>query len=122
VEKAMKHTMSLHPEVEVVEFTVAPQVTPSEGLPHHEWFVEFASEPKNIEKFRDDLDDQLQKLNTYYYDLVSGNILSRLKIVPLRREAFQSYMKSKGKLGGQNKVPRLANDRTLASDLVNYKV
>jgi hypothetical protein len=117
VEKAMKNTMSKFPEAELVEFTVAPQVTPSEGLPHHEWFIEFSKAPANMEAFSTELDQQLRSLNVYYDDLISGNILRTLKITSLPKNAFIDYMKSIGKLGGQNKVPRLANDRKIADEL-----
>lgn len=117
VEKAMKFTMEKFPEVELVEFTVAPQVTPDDGLPHHEWFIEFAKPPHDIVQFSLELDKQLRKLNVYYDDLITGNILRTLCIRSLRRNAFIDYMKSKGKLGGQNKVPRLSNDRSIANVL-----
>ena len=122
VEGAMKYAVSRHPEVELVEFTVAPQVTPAEGLPLHEWYVEFATPPKDLKAFEKDLDEQLQKLNSYYFDLVSGNVLRPLKVIPLQKAAFQEYMKSQGKLGGQNKVPRLSNDRKLADGLEKYSI
>jgi hypothetical protein len=120
VEKAMKFTMEKFPEVEIVEFTVAPQVTPKEGLPHHEWFIEFSKTPDNIEAFSSELDKHLRKLNVYYDDLITGNILRTLQIKNLNRNAFIDYMKSQGKLGGQNKVPRLSNDRKLAEALYQY--
>jgi GH3 auxin-responsive promoter len=117
VEKAMQFAMSRQQETEVVEFTVAPMVSPNDGLPYHEWLIEFAQLPQNLEQFAQDLDNKLRELNVYYDDLIIGNILKRLVITPLRREAFISYMRSEGKLGGQNKVPRLANDRKLAEKL-----
>jgi hypothetical protein len=117
VEQAMKATMKEFPEVELVEFTVAPQVTPAEGLPHHEWFIEFANPPGEIEAFSQVLDEQLRKLNVYYDDLIVGNILRTLRIRSVRKNAFIDYMKSVGKLGGQNKVPRLSNDRNVADPL-----
>lgn len=117
VEKAMKYTMEKFPEVELVEFTVAPQVTPTEGLPHHEWLVEFARPPMDIDSFSLVLDEQLRKLNVYYDDLITGNILRTLRIRSLRKNVFIDYMKSLGKLGGQNKVPRLSNDRKIADTL-----
>jgi hypothetical protein len=89
-------------------------VAPTEGMPHHEWLIEFANKPYNIEAFRMELDSQLRQLNVYYDDLISGNILSLLKISSLRKNGFIDYMKSQGKLGGQNKVPRLSNDRKIA--------
>jgi hypothetical protein len=101
---------------------VEPEVTPKEGLPYHEWFIEFSNEPNNMAAFNKDLDDALVKLNVYYYDLITGNILTTLKITSLKKDAFRDYMKSQGKLGGQNKVPRLSNDRKLADELVNFKL
>ncbi|AYQ35296.1 GH3 auxin-responsive promoter family protein [Runella sp. SP2] len=117
VEKALQYAMQRHPETEVVEFTVAPMVTPSEGLPYHEWLIEFATLPKNMEQFAKDIDERLAKLNVYYDDLISGSILRPLKINALPKNAFIDYMRSQGKLGGQNKVPRLANDRKIADAL-----
>jgi hypothetical protein len=114
VEKAMQLTASSHPEVEIVEFTVAPQVTPAEGLPLHEWYVEFSRPPADLDSFEKELNLHLTRLNAYYDDLISGSILRSLKVIPLEQNAFREYMKSQGKLGGQNKVPRLANDRTIA--------
>ncbi len=118
VEKAMKFTMAKFPGVELVEFTVAPEVTPSEGLPHHEWLIEFARAPDDLEAFSRELDEQLRHLNVYYDDLIAGNILRTLRIRSMRKNAFIDYMKSVGKLGGQNKVPRLSNDRDIASSLI----
>jgi hypothetical protein len=117
VEKAMKQTLVKFPEVEIVEFTVAPQVTSSEGLPYHEWFIEFSKTPNNNEAFALELDQQLRSLNVYYDDLIKGNILRTLRITSLPRNGFIEYMKSLGKLGGQNKVPRLSNDRNIANPL-----
>jgi len=119
VEKAMKFTMGKFKEVELVEFTVAPNVSPKEGMPHHEWLIEFANSPADLESFRLELDEQLRKLNVYYDDLIIGNILTKLKITSLKKNAFIDYMKSQGKLGGQNKVPRLSNDRKIADELVS---
>ena len=117
VEKAMKFAMQKFPEAELVEFTVAPQVSPSEGLPHHEWLIEFSKGPADLDAFSKELDRQLRTLNVYYDDLISGNILRTLVITRLPKNAFIDYMKSIGKLGGQNKVPRLSNDRKIADDL-----
>lgn len=115
VEQAIKRTIEKYP-AQVSEFTVAPQVNPGEGLPYHEWFVEFASEPENLNLFAEELDLNLQRLNSYYKDLVSGNILRPLVISRVRKNGFNEYMKSQGKLGGQNKVPRLSNDRKIAGE------
>ncbi|MFY0654325.1 MAG: GH3 auxin-responsive promoter family protein [Cyclobacteriaceae bacterium] len=122
VEKAMKHAVSLFPETEITEFTVAPQVTPEEGLPRHEWYVEFAKKPSDMKKFSKEIDSHLQKLNSYYDDLIVGNILERLRIIDLKKNAFIDYMKSQGKLGGQNKVPRLSNDRKIADALLQFRM
>ncbi|ELR72736.1 putative auxin-regulated protein [Fulvivirga imtechensis AK7] len=122
VEKAMKYTIAKYPETEIVEFTVAPQVTPKEGLPLHEWYVEFSNPPSDLSAFEKELNLQLQKFNAYYDDLLSGSILRNLKIIQLRRDSFIEYMKSQGKLGGQNKVPRLSNDRKIADELIKYEL
>lgn len=122
VEKAMKHAMELHPETVVTEFTVAPMVSPVEGLPYHEWLIEFAHPPNDPEKFRLDLDARMSALNIYYDDLIKGSILQKLVISPLRAGAFVEYMRNEGKLGGQNKVPRLANDRQIADKLSGWKI
>ena len=101
--------------VRIVEFTVAPQVNPPEGgLPYHEWFVEFDNAPASLHEFALDVDTRLRAQNIYYDDLITGNVLRPLIIRPVRRDAFREYMKAEGKLGGQNKVPRLANDRKIA--------
>ena len=121
VEKALKDAMQKHPETEVVEFTVAPMVSPKEGLPYHEWFVEFATPPHDLDTFARDVDNRLIQLNIYYKDLITGSILQPLRLTSLPHGAFQRYMKSQGKLGGQNKVPRLANDRKIAEGLLEIK-
>ncbi|MGW1454300.1 GH3 auxin-responsive promoter family protein [Salegentibacter agarivorans] len=102
----------------ISEFTVAPQITPeNEELPYHEWFVEFEKEPEDLSKFSKILDKSLQQQNSYYFDLIEGKILQPLKISKVPENGFQQYMKSIGKLGGQNKLPRLANDRKIAEVL-----
>ncbi|MCY0975858.1 GH3 auxin-responsive promoter family protein [Chryseobacterium wangxinyae] len=116
VEEAMKATVEKFP-AQITEFHLAPEVNPSEGLPYHEWFIEFEKEPENLDLFKNELNDQLRKRNTYYDDLISGNILQNLKISRVSKNAFQEYAKSEGKLGGQNKIPRLANDRKIADIL-----
>ncbi len=121
VEEAMKAALEKHP-AQITEFHLAPQVNPEKGLPYHEWFIEFEKEPHNLEIFSSELDDQLRKRNLYYDDLISGNILQKLKISKLRKNAFNEYAKSEGKLGGQNKIPRLANDREIADLLKVYKI
>ncbi|HZI26169.1 MAG TPA: GH3 auxin-responsive promoter family protein [Chryseolinea sp.] len=121
VEKAIKLAMTKFPEAGLVEFTVAPQVTPPEGLPHHEWFVEFSNPPRDADAFSVELDNALRRLNVYYDDLIKGNILRKLRVRHMRKNAFIDYMKSLGKLGGQNKVPRLSNDRKIADELVKFE-
>jgi hypothetical protein len=117
VEYALMGIAKKH-QVEVVEFTVAPNVNPKEGgLPYHEWFIEFGKQPKNLAQFALEVDEALQQKNIYYKDLINGNILKTLVIQPLPHNAFINYMKSEGKLGGQNKVPRLSNDRKIADNL-----
>jgi GH3 auxin-responsive promoter len=107
--------------IEIVEFTVAPQVTPKEGgLPYHEWFVEFGTFPNDMESFALKVDAALQAKNIYYKDLISGSILRPLVLRNLQKNAFIEYMKSEGKLGGQNKVPRLSNDRKIAGKLTQF--
>jgi hypothetical protein len=107
--------------IDVVEFTVAPQVTPEAGrLPYHEWFVEFGNEPKDLKAFALKVDAALQKKNIYYFDLIEGNILQPLIVQSLKKDTFINYMRSQGKLGGQNKVPRLSNDRKIADELKGY--
>ncbi|PWS31245.1 GH3 auxin-responsive promoter family protein [Pedobacter paludis] len=108
--------------IEITEFTVAPQVSPKEGLPYHEWFIEFSTAPKDLIAFSKKVDEALQKKNIYYFDLIEGSILQPLIIRTLQKDAFVNYMKSEGKLGGQNKVPRLSNDRKLADELEKYIV
>ncbi|WP_411811459.1 GH3 auxin-responsive promoter family protein [Chryseobacterium scophthalmum] len=120
VEEAIKATVEKFP-AQITEFHLAPEVNPEEGLPYHEWFIEFEKEPENLDTFKNELDDQLRKRNTYYDDLISGNILQKLHIFTLQKNAFQEYAKSEGKLGGQNKIPRLANDRKIADLLKIYK-
>ena len=102
---------------QIAEFTVAPQINPKEGLPYHEWFIEFEKEPESLPKLSAFLDRRLQEQNSYYKDLIEGNILKPLVISIVKKEGFQQYMKSIGKLGGQNKIPRLANDRKIADEL-----
>ena len=99
--------------IRINEFTVAPQITPSAGLPYHEWFIEFENEPKNFVAFAETLDDAMRKQNMYYEDLIVGNVLRKVVVTKVVKNGFQEYMKSIGKLGGQNKVPRLSNDRKI---------
>ena len=107
----------------ILEFTVAPQTNPTNGeLAYHEWFIEFENPIDNLPEIAQKLDAVLQSQNSYYKDLLDGNMLQQLKICPLEKGAFQKFMKSQGKLGGQNKVPRLSNDRKIADSLAIFKL
>jgi len=107
----------------VNEFTVAPQTNPDDGeLPYHEWFIEFQQEPSDRDKFSEIIEESMKKQNSYYFDLIDGHILQPLKISGIKTNGFQDYMKSVGKLGGQNKVQRLANDRKVADGLQPFKI
>ncbi|SIT96280.1 GH3 auxin-responsive promoter [Epilithonimonas bovis DSM 19482] len=121
VEEALKATVEKFP-AQITEFHLAPQVNPAEGLPYHEWFIEFEKEPENFEAFKSELDLQLRQRNTYYDDLISGSILQPLVITRVKKNAFQDYAKSQGKLGGQNKIPRLANDRKIGDFLSDFRL
>ena len=106
--------------VQVTEFTVAPMITGGEGKSFHEWFVEFEQPPHDLREFANKVDENLRKKNIYYDDLITGNILNPLEIKPVTKNGFIEYMKSIGKLGGQNKVPRLSNDRKIADELTKW--
>ncbi len=121
VEGALREAVAQYP-AEVIEFTVAPQISPKEGLPYHEWFIAFAKTPDDMSGFAEALDKSLQKKNIYYKDLIAGKILRPLVITSVQQDAFNHYMKSQGKLGGQNKVPRLGNDRKIADALSAWRV
>ena len=109
--------------IEITEFTVAPQVNPEKGqMPYHEWFVEFVNQPNNLTAFALKVDEALQQKNIYYKDLITGKVLQPLIIRSLKASSFINLMRAEGKLGGQNKVPRLANDRTLADKLEQYVI
>lgn len=121
VEEAIQ-TASRETGARISEFTVAPQITPpGDELPYHEWFIEFEKEPGDMSSFRSILDKSLQDQNSYYFDLIEGRILQQLKITTIPENGFQKYMKSIGKLGGQNKLPRLSNDRKIAEQLEKIK-
>ena len=101
--------------VRINEFTVAPQITPATGLPYHEWFIEFEKEPDDLEDFALKIDKAMRKQNIYYDDLIVGKVLRELVITRVKKNGFQNYMKSIGKLGGQNKIQRLSNDRNVVN-------
>ena len=112
VESALQEAI-IGTNIRTNEFTVAPQITPKEGLPYHEWFIEFENEPDNLDVFSEALDKAMRKQNIYYDDLIVGNVLRKVVVTKVTKNGFQEYMKSIGKLGGQNKIPRLSNDRKI---------
>jgi hypothetical protein len=116
VENAMKEATA-GTNIVINEFTVAPQITPASGLPYHEWLIEFENEPENMQDFAEAIDDSMRKQNIYYDDLITGNVLQKVVVTKVSKNGFQEYMKSQGKLGGQNKIPRLSNDRKIADNL-----
>ena len=119
VESALQEAI-IGTTIRINEFTVAPQITPKEGLPYHEWFIEFENEPEYLDAFAEALDNAMRKQNIYYEDLIVGNLLRKVVITKVVKNGFQDYMKSIGKLGGQNKIPRLSNDRNIV-DLLKRK-
>ena len=121
VEQAMEEAVK-GTTVQVSEFTVAPNINPKEGLPYHEWFIEFENEPENLSELADRIEKSLQQQNSYYLDLIEGKVLQPLVITRVKKEGFKNYMKSIGKLGGQNKIPRLSNDRKIADALEGKKL
>lgn len=108
--------------ISVTEFTVAPQINPKSGLPFHEWFIEFENEPDDMFSLSRKIDTSMQHQNSYYKDLIDGNVLQQLKVTKIKKNGFQDYMKLIGKLGGQNKIPRLSNDRKIANTLYKQKL
>ena len=112
VESALQEAI-IGTTIRINEFTVAPQITPSESLPYHEWFIEFENEPENLDVFAEALDNAMRKQNMYYDDLIVGNVLRKVVVTKVAKNGFQDYMRSIGKLGGQNKIPRLSNDRKI---------
>jgi len=119
VEQALSETSNAL-GVKVIDFTVAPQVSPKEGLPFHEWFIEFDEKPRDLDEFARTIDSSMRKQNIYYDDLITGKILKSAVITTIQKNGFRNMMKSQGKLGGQNKVPRLSNDRELANRLSHW--
>ena len=120
VEESMNNTISAI-SAEIKEFHVAPNTDPKKGLPSHQWFIEFSKEPEDMSLFEKTLDHELQEKNSYYKDLVNGGVLKQLEVIKIKKSGFNDYMSSIGKLGGQNKTPRLSNDRSIADKLILYK-
>jgi phenylacetate-coenzyme A ligase PaaK-like adenylate-forming protein len=121
VEKALNDSI-LETNINISEFTVAPQVNPENGLPYHEWFIEFENEPLNLEAFASKIDASMQTQNIYYFDLIEGKILRPLIIRKIKKGGFHEYMKSIGKFGGQNKIPQLSDNRKIADILQDFLV
>ena len=123
VEKAMSDSLQLC-DVSVNEFTVAPKVSDNHGESRHEWWIEFNKKPKKeeIKKLEMSLDNSIKRQNSYYNDLVEGKVLKPLKIIVVYVNSFKKFMKNKGKLGGQNKLPRLCNNREIVSQLDQYRI
>lgn len=119
VEKALNDAIK-GTSTTVSEFTVAPQVNPEEGLPYHEWFIEFENEPESMEELASKIDASMQEQNIYYFDLIEGKILQPLIIRKVKKGGFHEYMKSIGKFGGQNKIPQLSDNRKIADVLIDY--
>ena len=112
VESALQEAI-LGTTIRINEFTVAPQISPKTGLPYHEWFIEFENEPQDSVAFAETIDNAMRKQNMYYDDLIVGKVLQKVVVTKVIKNGFQDYMKSIGKLGGQNKTPRLSNDRKI---------
>lgn len=125
VESALQEAI-IGTTIRINEFTVAPQITPTEGLPYHEWFIEFdpesSGEPEDIVAFAEALDNAMRKQNMYYDDLIVGKVLQKVVVTKVVKNGFQNYMKSIGKLGGQNKIPRLSNDRSIVDQLEKLSI
>ncbi|WP_369048447.1 GH3 auxin-responsive promoter family protein [Tenacibaculum sp. UWU-22] len=119
VEKALNDAI-MGTNIRVSEFTVAPQVNPTQGLPYHEWFIEFENQPDNIEELAAKIDASMQQQNVYYFDLIEGKILQPIIIRKIKKGGFHAYMKSIGKFGGQNKIPQLADNRKIADELQSF--
>ena len=119
VERAMQEAIEQEGGV-VTEFTVAPQIHPETGPPYHEWFVEFAEPPNNLEAFRLKLDSVMQGGNHLYREMVAARAMRSLKLSLLQPDGFLQYMKSIGQVGEQHKVPRLKNDRSIADAVAPY--
>jgi hypothetical protein len=122
VDRALQKSLDQFPQADILEYHVAPQVNPEKGLPYHEWFLAVKRKPSDVGAFSRFLNQEMTVQNIYYKDLMDGRILEPLKIRFLEPDAFKKYMASQGKLGGQNKVPRLANDRRIADAIKKYQL
>ena len=118
IDKALIETCKSFEEVKIIEYTVGPKIENNNQKSHHQWLIEFAKEPKNLYDFEKELDLNLQKLNPYYKDLIQDKVLTTLKIKTLKKKSFINFMKSIGKLGGQNKVPKISNNREIINEIL----
>ncbi len=121
VDEALNRACKKFKKIEIVEYTVGPKIVNSKGKSHHEWLIEFKKTPNNLTLFEKEIDKNLQNLNPYYKDLIQDGVLATLKIKVMKKKSFINFMKSIGKLGGQNKVPRISNDRELITSILNIK-
>jgi phenylacetate-coenzyme A ligase PaaK-like adenylate-forming protein len=121
VEQALKVAVENSGAI-ITEFTVAPQVNPDSGLPFHEWFIEFEKTPESMSDFEKALDQSMQDQNIYYKDLIDGSVLRSAVVSPVGVNGFRNYMESIGKLGGQNKIPQLSDNRNIADGLKNFLI
>ena len=119
VDKALNKACKKFKNIQIVEYTVGPKIINRKGKSHHEWLIEFKKTPKNIDLFEKEIDKNLQSLNSYYNDLIKDGVLTTLKIRIMKKKSFINFMKSIGKLGGQNKVPRISNDRKIITKILN---
>ena len=120
VEAALLHASAAE-NIQIKEFTVAPFISQTNGKSYHEWFIEFEALPNDMTAFATKLDEQMRQKNVYYDDLINGSILDQLRVTPIKKNGFINYMKTLGKLVGQNKVPRLSNDRDIAGGIEGWK-
>ncbi len=121
VETALNEAI-LGTKISVSEFTVAPQVNPTSGLPYHEWFIEFENAPEDVVAFAQKIENAMQQQNVYYFDLIQGKVLRPLIIRKVKKGGFHEYMKSIGKFGGQNKIPQLSDHRKIADVLEGFLI
>ena len=119
VERSLKKTCEKFREVQIIEYTVGPKIVDKKSKSCHEWLIEFKTPPKNMKEFEKELDRNMQMRNIYYNDLINDKVISRLKVSEAKKKSFINFMKSIGKLGGQNKVPRISNDNSIIERVKN---
>jgi len=117
-ENALNKTLSKH-KSRIVEYTVAPSFISKKNSGYHQWLIEFEKKPLNISKFCEDLDSNLQELNSDYKSKRFKDItMKSLEIIIAKEKLFFDWLRLKNKLGGQNKIPRLSNDRVIIEELI----